>query len=346
MLKKYQVFVSSTYTDLKEERAQVIQALLEMKCIPVGMELFPATDTDQLTYIRQEIAESDYYIVIVGGRYGSINPDTGRSYTEDELQIARDLHIPCLAFFREEIDSLPAEKREDDPEKQKKLAAFRDRVLKKLGKSWTDPKDLAGKVSRSLAQLMQTRPGRGWIRNEVTIERPVAASDVAMLSGEIRELKRLVSDRNVAPAPSPETEHAVPSSAPPHQPRALLSFRGTLLGKEPLLFGTVCTIPSTLLIRAVGPTLSKFGIPNPVPHPAVRVFRLGGQAAIRDSSVDTSAAEKREIDEAAAAAGAFPLNAGATDAAVLVRTDPGALTIQVSSIGSYTGTVLVEVYEL
>ena len=47
---KYQVFVSSTYRDLQDERQEVMQALLELDCIPVGMELFPATDDDQPDY--------------------------------------------------------------------------------------------------------------------------------------------------------------------------------------------------------------------------------------------------------------------------------------------------------
>jgi hypothetical protein len=45
--RRYQVFVSSTYEDLKEERQHVIQALLETKCIPLGMELFPAASMEQ-----------------------------------------------------------------------------------------------------------------------------------------------------------------------------------------------------------------------------------------------------------------------------------------------------------
>ena len=43
-MKRYQVFVSSTYEDLKEERTEVLHALLELDCIPCGMEYFPATD--------------------------------------------------------------------------------------------------------------------------------------------------------------------------------------------------------------------------------------------------------------------------------------------------------------
>lgn len=44
---RYQVFISSTFVDLVDERREVMQALLEMDCLPAGMELFPAGDTDQ-----------------------------------------------------------------------------------------------------------------------------------------------------------------------------------------------------------------------------------------------------------------------------------------------------------
>lgn len=52
MDKRYQIFVSSTYADLKEERRRVIQALMEMDCIPSGMELFPAADEEQWEFIK------------------------------------------------------------------------------------------------------------------------------------------------------------------------------------------------------------------------------------------------------------------------------------------------------
>ena len=55
MDKRYQVFVSSTYADLKEERSKVIQALMEMDCIPAGMELFPAADEEQWAFIQKVI---------------------------------------------------------------------------------------------------------------------------------------------------------------------------------------------------------------------------------------------------------------------------------------------------
>src|SRR5687767_10458335 len=89
MEKRYQVFVSSTFRDLVDERQEVMQALLELGCMPAGMELFPAASDDQWTLIKKVIDDSDYYIVIVGGRYGSLGPD-GLSYTEMEYRYALD----------------------------------------------------------------------------------------------------------------------------------------------------------------------------------------------------------------------------------------------------------------
>ena len=68
MEKRYQVFVSSTFEDLKIERQEVMQALLELDCIPSGMELFPAADEDQWSLIKRVIDECDYYIVIIAGK--------------------------------------------------------------------------------------------------------------------------------------------------------------------------------------------------------------------------------------------------------------------------------------
>jgi hypothetical protein len=58
--KRYQVFLSSTYADLTEERAAVIQAILDFGHLPVGMEMFPAADDDQMRLIKQVIDQSDY----------------------------------------------------------------------------------------------------------------------------------------------------------------------------------------------------------------------------------------------------------------------------------------------
>jgi hypothetical protein len=69
------VFVSSTYADLKDERRQVSETLAKAGFVPAGMELFPAADQQQLEFIQRVIDRCDYYVVMVGGRYGSLADD-------------------------------------------------------------------------------------------------------------------------------------------------------------------------------------------------------------------------------------------------------------------------------
>ena len=98
MDKRYQVFVSSTYADLKEERQHVLQALMEMDCIPAGMELFPAADEEQWEFIKKVIDDCDYYLLIIGGRYGSTTDD-GISYTEKEFDYAVENGLKVVALI-------------------------------------------------------------------------------------------------------------------------------------------------------------------------------------------------------------------------------------------------------
>jgi hypothetical protein len=95
--KRLQVFVSSTYTDLKEERQAAVSAILTAEHIPAGMELFTAGDESQMDVIKQWIDESDVYLLILGGRYGTIEPKSGKSYTQLEYEYAVDKGMPLFA---------------------------------------------------------------------------------------------------------------------------------------------------------------------------------------------------------------------------------------------------------
>ena len=163
MNKRYQVFISSTYVDLKEERNEVMAALLELDCFPSGMELFPAADNTQWEVIKSIIDSCDYYILIIGGRYGSTNKN-GIGYTELEYDYAIERGIPTMAFLHKDINSLPVSKSEKTEKGKEKLSVFRAKVQKKLCKYWTNPQDLGSVVSRSLIQLIKTKPAIGWVR--------------------------------------------------------------------------------------------------------------------------------------------------------------------------------------
>ena len=96
--KKFQIFISSTYTDLKEERQAAVEAILSAGHIPAGMELFSAGDESQMTVIKRWIDESDIYLLILGGRYGSIEPKSGKSYTHLEFEYALEKKKPLFSI--------------------------------------------------------------------------------------------------------------------------------------------------------------------------------------------------------------------------------------------------------
>jgi hypothetical protein len=188
MDKRYQVFISSTYADLQEERQEVIQALLELDCIPAGMELFPAASEDQWTLIKKVIDDCDYYMVIVAGRYGSIGPE-GLSYTEMEYRYALDTGKPIIGFVHRSPGDLAASRCESTDDGKVKLGAFRDFVQKKMCRFWDSPADLGSQVSRSLVKLIKSNPGIGWVRGDLVPDES-AIEEILGLRRRIEELQQ------------------------------------------------------------------------------------------------------------------------------------------------------------
>jgi Domain of unknown function (DUF4062) len=164
--KRYQVFVSSTFQDLQDERREVIQALLELDCIPAGMELFQASNEDQWSVIKRVIDDCDYYIVIIGGRYGSIGKDS-ISYTEMEYRYAVEQGKPIVAFLHKDPDQISAGKSEKDAKGKVKLKTFRILCEQKMCRYWLSSPELGAMVSRSLVSLMKNSPAIGWIKGDL-----------------------------------------------------------------------------------------------------------------------------------------------------------------------------------
>jgi len=197
MEKRYQVFVSSTYNDLIDERNEVMQALLELECMPAGMELFPAANDTQWNWIKKVIDESDYYIVIVAGRYGSVSKQTGQSYTEMEYRYALETEKPVIGFLYEDPMKLPAESTEQSPQIRKKLEAFRALVKSKLCKFYSSPADLGAKVSRSITQLKKQYPAVRWVRADA-LDHLASSDEILRLMKENEVLKEKLFEFGIA----------------------------------------------------------------------------------------------------------------------------------------------------
>jgi hypothetical protein len=99
--------------------------------------------------------------------------------------------------------------------------------------------------------------------------------------------------------------------------------------------------PRRMLIRAIGPGLTAFGVSGALADPKLDLYETGKTIVI---------ATNDNWEQAAAATfgsvGAFGLSAGSRDAVLVVTLTPGSYTAQVSGVGSTTGVALVEVYEV
>jgi hypothetical protein len=201
---KYQVFISSTYDDLHEAREAVTWEILKARHIPAGMENFSAHPDRGWRVIKQTIDTSDYYVVVIAGKYGSIDPETGFSWTEREYNYAVERRLSVFAFIRDP-GHCTLEKSERDPKKQKHLAAFIDKLSNAhLRERWTDERDLCSKVSSALLKQIQDDEDEGvappgWYRGDQVPPSSVL-TEFARLSAEAKKLRDERDAREVATA--------------------------------------------------------------------------------------------------------------------------------------------------
>lgn len=167
MRKKLQVFISSTFTDLQEERQIAVESVLNAGHIPAGMELFKSSDSTQKEVIKKWIDESDVYMLILGGRYGSIDEETNKSYTHWEYDYAGEVGKPRFsvvideAALAEKVKVYGMEVTERQHYQQ--YTIFRKEVLEKVSRFFTDSKDIKIAVLESLGEYQQDMSLNGWV---------------------------------------------------------------------------------------------------------------------------------------------------------------------------------------
>ena len=201
MKSKLQVFISSTYLDLKEERQAAVEAILRSGHLPAGMELFTAGDKSQWEIIQRWINESDIYLLILGGKYGAIEPKSGISYTELEYDFAVSLGKPYFAVVISDEGLEEKVKKSGtsviEKENQTKLKEFREKVLSKISTFFTDTKDVKLSVLESIPKLESEYELQGWVSAETIPDTKALADEIAKLHTEnikLREVNTKLSE--------------------------------------------------------------------------------------------------------------------------------------------------------
>ena len=191
--KRLQVFVSSTYLDLQAERQAAVEAILVAGHIPAGMELFTSGDESQMDVIKQWIDESDVFLLILGGRYGTVEAKSNKSYTQLEYEYAFSQAKPLFACLIT-AQSLELKVREHGTSaielaQPQMLSDFRSMVLSRMVKFWSDEKDIKIAVGETLSQFARRDDLIGWVRPSALADIPALADEISRLSKENSELR-------------------------------------------------------------------------------------------------------------------------------------------------------------
>lgn len=199
MKKKFQIFVSSTYTDLREERSRIFETILAMGNIPVGMESFFSTSESSAAVIRKFLDQCDYQITIIGTRYGSILESAQISFTEMEYDYANSIGMPQLAFIQQhkgrDING------SEPPEQLAHLSKFRDKVRQRQCAFWETAAELVLAVSIALPKEIVERERPGWVRTTELEsldlqESKRLASELAGVRGALDRYRRNIVENN------------------------------------------------------------------------------------------------------------------------------------------------------
>lgn len=190
--RKLQVFISSTYSDLIEERQAAVQAVLNAGHIPAGMELFKAGDQSQKETIKRWIDESDIYLLILGGRYGTMDPDSGKSYTHWEYDYAGESGKPRFAIVID--DAALADKAKGQEDKvleqahKKEYEAFKASVTSKICRFYTDLNTIKLAIAEKMPEFDTDTSLYGWVSGR---DVPDVKALVQMVDDSNRQLTEL-----------------------------------------------------------------------------------------------------------------------------------------------------------
>lgn len=198
MDRRYQVFISSTFEDLIDERKAIMEGLLKINCLPAGMELFPAADDDQWTLIKGVIDQCDYYLIVSARRYGSVDAE-GISYTEREYDYAVEKGIPVIGFLPKNPGSIISDKVETDNGAPAKLETFQKKIKSRMVSFYESAAELQANVIIGVMNLQNNRPSHGWVRGDQAMTDQTRA-DIAELRATIAGYEKKEAESKAASA--------------------------------------------------------------------------------------------------------------------------------------------------
>lgn len=201
MKKKLQVFISSTYIDLKDERQAAVEAILDAGHIPAGMELFKAGNEDQLKTIKRWIDESDIYLLILGGRYGSLEAESGKSYTHLEYEYAVEKGMSVFAVVLSDswlFNKAATQGKGNifELSEPSKYEQFKEFAHTKVIRQVDDLKDIKLSIHTTMSEFKELYKFSGWVKGSEVEDNAEIVKENRVLLKENKKLKELVENQS------------------------------------------------------------------------------------------------------------------------------------------------------
>nr|WP_294789154.1 DUF4062 domain-containing protein [uncultured Flavobacterium sp.] len=194
MKRKLQIFISSTFSDMIEERQAAVEAVLRAGHIPAGMELFSAGNESQLEIIKRWIDDSDIYMLLLGGRYGTLDSESGLSYTEIEYKYAIEKGKP---FFAVVISDSSLDQKVNTQGKSvlelkepKKYEDFKSLVLSKISRFSNSNNEIKFVVLESIMDIQNRFSLSGWVKASEVPDTTLVLKQITELTAENRKLEQ------------------------------------------------------------------------------------------------------------------------------------------------------------
>jgi len=143
------IFISSTYEDLKEERKEAIK-YIDRIGHSVAMEKFFASSHQSKDVCLKKLQECDAIILILGFKYGSLDNAEGISFTEIEYNTAKTLGLPVFVFLKQGPDRI-WRSNEANSERESKLLSLKSRLdSERFRVPFTNPQDLSTEIAGAI----------------------------------------------------------------------------------------------------------------------------------------------------------------------------------------------------
>lgn len=199
--RRYQVFISSTFRDLADERKAAVEAVFERGHIPIALERFSPADESDLHVIHKAMASCQVYILIAGHRYGDLVPDRDISFTELEYDLAQQHKLFTLVFLLDDA-SLHERRRAFDNgntrdvqemRNYEKLMRFRRKVTEHSAKPFKPDDPFKYLVEIALSDRLPhcTRPGFVLEPDDPALVEGVRNEFIGTIVAEIRSFEKL-----------------------------------------------------------------------------------------------------------------------------------------------------------